>query len=185
MAESSIVQIVPLANATLFDQDGRPVRMGTLWQTGTVLFVFLRHFACVACRAHAAEVWSQRAKYQVGNTRIIFIGNGQPQFIKTFKEDLQIQDAVIYTDPKLVSFKAAGFQRGFFRALGPKSLINGRKLIRAGHKQGQYEGAMGDLWQLGGLLVIKPDGRVAYHFISESTGDFPAEDEIKETPWIS
>jgi peroxiredoxin len=180
------VQIVSLANSVVLNEKEERFKMGLLWQKHKVLFVFLRHFACVACRAHAAEIWSKREMYQKGDTEIIFIGNGLPRYIQAFKEDLKILDAKMYTDPSLESFQAAGFHRGFLRALGPQSLINGRKLMKKGHTQGEYEKGMGDLWQLGGLLVITPAGKVAYHFISESTGDFPSEQEIEIMPaWAS
>jgi len=33
-----------LANITLPDCDGRPVRLGTLWERGPAVVVFLRHY---------------------------------------------------------------------------------------------------------------------------------------------
>jgi len=33
-----------LADVTLADQDGRPVRLGTLWSTRPVALVWLRHY---------------------------------------------------------------------------------------------------------------------------------------------
>lgn len=185
MTTSPHVNILELANCSLLDEQGEAIKMGSLWQSQTVLFIFLRHFACIACRAHAAEVWQKRDLYQKGNTKIVFIGNGQPQYIKAFREDLNILEAPLFTDPSLKSFHAAGFQRGFFRALGPRGIVNGLKLWAEGHEQGSYKKGMGDLWQLGGILVMKPDSKVAYHYISESTGDFPTEDDIRATPWIS
>lgn len=181
----SDVRIVELANSKLLDENGKDIKMGLLWQQQTALFVFLRHFACIACRAHAVDIWQKKDLYQKGNTKIFFVGNGQPHFIKSFKEDLKIQDSTVYTDPTLSSFHSAGFKRGFLRTVGPSGVLNHLKLKSEGHKQVGHEKGMGDLWQLGGLLVVKPDGKVAYHFISEAKGDFPAEEEVRSTPWIS
>jgi hypothetical protein len=185
MGVSNSVRTSELANCEVFNEGNQLIKLGSLWQNQTVLFVFLRHFACIACRAHAAQVWSQREIYQKGNTKLVFIGNGQPQFITAFKEDLDIKEAPLFTDPSLRSFHAAGFQRGFLRALAPKGIMNGLQLMKAGHKQDSYEKGKGDLWQLGGLLVMKPGGKVAYHYISETTGDFPVEGDIRATPWLS
>ncbi len=170
--------IVNLANAKVFSEDGVAVKMGTLWQKQTAVFIFLRHFACVGCRTHAVQVWNDRDMYQKGGAKIIFIGNGSPDFIKKFKEDLGIEDAPVYTDPELLGFRAAGFKRGFLASLGPAAIANGIRMMVKGNVQGQFERAAGDLWQLGGIIVVRPTGQVAYHYISEVLGDFPPQSDV-------
>ena len=178
VGEKSSVNIVTLATAKVLDESGKPVQMGTLWQKQTALFIFVRHFGCIGCRSHAVEVWQKREAYERSGARIIFIGNGQPHFIQTFKNELNLHDAPIYTDPSLAVFRAAGFKRNFLAALGPKSIAAGLKMYANGHKQGAYDPASGDLWQMGGVLVIKPSGQVAYHYISEMLGDYPPESDF-------
>jgi peroxiredoxin len=174
------VDIVSLANHKILDESGEAIKVGTLWRDHPVIFIFLRHFACVGCRAHAVQVWSEREKYEKNGARIVFISNGAPNFIQAFKEDLGITDAKVLTDPELVSFRAAGFRRGFLAALGPKSLVNGLTLMSKGHSNGKVEAGTGDYWQLGGVVVIQTDGRVSYHYISQSLGDYPdAEETLK------
>lgn len=175
--------IVQLANCELIDENRSQIKMGLLWQKQTSVFVFLRHFGCISCRAHAKQVWSLREQYEKSNAKLYFVGNGNPDFIMDFKNELGLGDAVIYTDPSLKSFYAAGFQRGFFRTFGPKSLINISRLKKQGYSNGEKDS--GDFWQLGGVLVIKKDGKIAYHFISEAVGDFPAEEEVKKVPWLT
>jgi hypothetical protein len=175
----SAVRILEFSKCEIWDESGNAVKVVDLWQKQTVIFIFLRHFGCVSCRAHAVQIWNNRASYEKGGAKIIFIGNGIPQFIKTFKEDLNILDAPIYTDPSLVSFRAVGFKRGFLAALGPKSLRNGRKLMNEGHRQGQsFNRDTGDLWQLGGVVAIKPTGQIAYYYLSIATGDFPPDSDL-------
>lgn len=185
MSGRANVQVVQLANCLIKDESGNDVQIGRLWAKSTALLIFLRHFACIACRAHAQQVWSQKEAYERGGAKISFIGNGDARLIKVFKEDLGIQDAPIYTDRSLKSFHAAGFNRGFIASMGPTSLKNIAQLKTQGHSFGKFEKGIGDLWQLGGILVIKPDGRVAYSYISQAQGDFPLEDEIKQAPWLS
>jgi peroxiredoxin len=170
---TSPANILQLAEAPVLDENGVAVKLGRLWQAQTTIFVFLRHFGCIACRGHAVDVWANRDKYQAHGAKIIFIGNGNPQFIKMFKEDLNLEGAAVYTDPTLASFRAAGFKRGFLAALGPQAIANALKLYAQGHRQVAVGKASGDLWQLGGIVVVKPGGHVAYHYISEALGDFP------------
>lgn len=175
--------IVQLANCQLIDENKTPIKMGLLWQKQTSVFIFLRHFGCISCRAHAIQVWNLRENYEKANAKIYFIGNGNPDFIMEFKNELGLLDATVYTDPSLNSFHAAGFQRGFLRTFSPRSMLNVVRLKGQGYTNGSTDS--GDYWQLGGVLVIKKDGKIAYHFISEAVGDFPVEEEVKKVPWIS
>ncbi len=172
------VSMLTFSSCEILNEEGTRVQVASLWRAQAVLFIFLRHFGCVSCRAHAAQIWHDREKYQKNGAKIVFIGNGTPQYIKYFKEDLQIQDATIFTDPSLASFHAMGFKRGFLVALGPRSIAKGLKMFSKGHKQGSYSKDSGDLWQLGGVLVVRPNGSIAYHYISQATGDFPPEKDI-------
>lgn len=170
--------LLTFANCEILNEDGESVKVASIWKNRTTVFIFLRHFGCVSCRAHAVQVWADRAKYEASGAQIVFVGNGAHHFIKTFKEDLNIQDATVYTDPTLVSFQAMGFKRGFLVALGPRSIASGLGMFKKGHKQGAYSKSSGDLWQMGGLIVVKPNGTVAYHYISTALGDYPPEQDV-------
>lgn len=182
---SSKVNIVQLANCEVLDKSGTGHKMGSLWKNQTALFVYLRHFACITCRAHATQVWNEREKFEVKNTKLYFIGNGKAQYIEGFQNELKLEEASIFTDPSLLSFQAAGFHRGFFRTNSIASYRDVKKYKSMGYTNGNYEKGVGDIWQLGGLIAVKSTGQVVYHFISESVGDFPAEEEVRATPWIS
>ena len=174
------VDILSLAKCKVLDEAAQEISIYGLWQKQTAIFIFLRHFGCLMCRAHAKQVWGLREQYEKSGAKLYFIGNGSPYLINKFKEDLELTNATIFTDPQLLSFKAAGFRRGFLAALGPKSLLNGRKLFKEGHRQGEKTTENGDLWQLGGVLVIKMDGKVGYHYISQVAGDFSPEKDLQE-----
>lgn len=180
MSQTGILdtRIVEFAKARVFDSAGNEIAIHKLWQNQAVLFIFLRHFACIECRTFARQIWADRERYEKSGSKIVFIGNGDPQFIQAFKEDLEIQNAPIYTDPSLNVFKAAGFRRNFLAALGPASIKAGLKMFKEGNRQGLYSKGQGDLWQLGGVLVIASDGRVKYKFVSQKLGDFPPEKDL-------
>lgn len=175
---SSEVDIVNLIKCHLEDEEGRRVPIHTLWKDQTAIFIYLRHFACIDCRAHAKEVWNQKEQYQAKGANIYFVGNGAARYIKTFKEDLGLQKALVFTDPSLDSFKSAGFKKGFLKCLGPQSLFKAAQMYKAGHRQSKYKKDMGDLWQLGGTLAINTEGKTLYHKISEKLGDYSPENDI-------
>lgn len=172
------VDVVTLISAEILAEDNSKIRIASLWQKQTIIFVFLRHFACMACRAHADQVWKNREVYEKSGAKIIFIGNGDPAMIPRFRREMGIDSALVLTDPSLVTFRAAGFRRGFFVSVGPAAIKNGLGLISQGYKQTKHSKAEGDIWQLGGVLVMTPAGRIAYHFISEATGDFPMPKDV-------
>lgn len=170
--------IQALSQSTVFDENNVRVTLQQLWKQQTCVFIFLRHFACIGCRSHAVQVWLEREKYEASGAKLIFIGNGTPDFIRKFKEDLMITEAIVYTDPSLGSFRAAGFKRGFLVSFGPKSIVSGVGLmLKTGMKTSVQEGS-GDLWQMGGILVVRSDGKVPFHYISEAIGDYPPESDV-------
>ncbi len=168
-----------LANCIVLDPSRRQIQLGSLWTNHTIIFIFLRHFACIACRAHATQVWEQKEEYQKNGARLVFIGNGSPDFIEKFKKDLCLNNAVVLTDPSLRVFNAAGFNRGFFAVVNPMSSINVIKLAFKGHSQNSMR-AKGNHWQLGGIIAVSKAGKVLYEFISTSIGDFPPESDIEQ-----
>jgi len=167
------INIDLLAEAEILDESAKKIKIGDLWKSQKVLFVFLRHFACIACRAHAVKVWADREKYFDRGLKIIFISNGSPHFIRSFREDLKLEDAPIYTDPSLEAFQICSFKRGALSVLGPKSMLSAVKLLAEGHRQGSMRGDVGDYWQLGGVLEMHPGNKMAFHYVSQCTGDYP------------
>lgn len=162
--------MIMLPNCNLIKEDGSILPLHSLWKERTAILVFLRHFACDACRKHAVEVWNNREVYRAKGAEIHFIGNGPAQFIKTFKEDHKLQGASFYTDPSLKSFHAAGFKKGFW--ISPGAMHSRPEFLRLALNYQLKGSSHGNVWQLGGVLVVKPDGTVPYQFTSQAMGDF-------------
>lgn len=103
---------------------------------------------------------------------LVVIGNGAPHFVAGFRE-LTGYRGVLYTDPSLESYRAAELKRGWKYVLNPQAAMNAVRTLAHGHLQGRTQG---DATQQGGVLVILPNGHVAYHHVSEAAGDnAPAE----------
>lgn len=173
--DTSNINIEELSNIQVFASPDQQLTLGHLWKNQTAILVFLRHFACIACRAHASQVWGEREKYQKSGAKVVFIGNGQPNWIEKFREDLGIDKGVVLTDPSLRSFEAAGFKKGFFTLLQPQSAVNAAKLLMAGHSQKAANKDSGSHFQMGGILAINTQNKPIYHYVSEALGDIPEE----------
>jgi NAD(P)-dependent dehydrogenase (short-subunit alcohol dehydrogenase family) len=107
---------------------------------------------------------------------LVIVGNGASSFAKAFREDFEL-DGPLLVDPELRSYRAAGLRRGRVEALSPRLPCNAVRALRGGLSQGAVEG---DLWQLGGVFVIRRDGELAYRYVSREAGDHPPIDDILE-----
>ncbi len=111
-----------------------------------------------------------RDEIHARGAELVIIGNGAPRFARAFREDLEITTP-LYTDPSLATHRLLGFRRGVRETL--LSLTTFRAAVRAlrkGFRQGRTQG---DAWQLGGVLVVRPDGTLAYRHASVAAGDHP------------
>ncbi|MCJ8277434.1 MAG: redoxin domain-containing protein, partial [Bdellovibrionales bacterium] len=129
------VNILDFVKCTVVKPNGKRIYLRTLWSEQPAVLIFIRHFACIACRGYVKKIWEKKEKYEKSGGRLYFIGNGSPDYIDIFREEIGIDaDAPIFTDPTLDVFKAAGFRRGFLAALGPKSIVKGVQLYGQGHR---------------------------------------------------
>ena len=82
-------------------------------------------------------------------------------------------------DERRASYKAAGAKVATFNELlGPKVVAKG---ILTGARTGQRQGrTIGHPAQLGGAMVIAPDGRVIWSHMAEDASDNASPEEILE-----
>lgn len=172
LTPQSMVDTLALKRIIIWNENGDKVYASTLWKSQSVVLVFLRHFGCIACRAHISQITTNKAMLEKNGFKIIFIGNGSPNMIKGFKEDLKIPNALIFTDPTLEIFDACGFNRGLKYLVNAKTVLQGIKLYKDGFTQGEQKKDNGSHLQMGGIIALKPPGIVTYHFASEYLGHF-------------
>ncbi len=124
---------------------------------------------------------------------LVVIGNGTEHFAAAFREDLDL-DTPLYVDASCSSYRVLGMKRGIARTLGAwrtwesiaRALLEGvrqkriRVILRWWHRSvpALIPGIEGDAWQLGGILVVLPDGRVPYRYLSTVAGDHPPVYEV-------
>lgn len=122
---------------------------------------------------------------------LVVIGNGD--FAAAFRDDLQLATP-LYVDPSCAAYRLLGMKRGVARTLGSwrtwekhaRALLEGvrQKRIRVILRWWRWSvralmlGIDGDAWQLGGILVVFPDGRVPYRYLSTVAGDHPPVHEV-------
>jgi hypothetical protein len=124
----------------------------------------------VHCRDHAVQVHRAREQFEQAGIGLVLIGQATPRQAKRFAQKLGIEGTRILTDEDRATYRIAGFKRAnVAQLLGPKSVVSG---LRHGARSGVVQGrVIGDAAQLGGAMVIAPDGSVAFRQASEHAGD--------------
>jgi prostamide/prostaglandin F2alpha synthase len=156
-----------LAKLKILDANDRAIELGSLWRDRTAVLVFLRHFGCLHCREHVAQLLAEVEAVRAAGAELYVIGNGSPSFIAGFREQTGWTGPV-YTDPSLAVYRAAQLKRSVGSTLDPRSLTDAWKALRHGSRQGRTQG---DQWQQGGTLVVAPSGAVRWHHASGRPGD--------------
>ena len=77
---------------------------------------------------------------------------------------------ILLTDPSLKTYKFLEFKSGLTDVIGMKSFTQGFSALRAGFMPGSLQG---HALQLGGAVVIMPEGKITYLFRSSAAGDHP------------
>jgi len=120
------------------------------------------------------QLHQQIDRIHAAGAELFVIGNGTPNFVAGFRETTAYLGP-LYCDPSRAAYRAAGLQRGAMRILNPLSAAYAVRALARGHLQGRTQG---DATQQGGLLVVLPPGRIAYHHVSRVAGDNAPVDEV-------
>jgi peroxiredoxin len=158
-----------LAEIVLPDQDGRSIRLRDLWREGPAVLVWLRQFGCPFCRAYAVELDRARSRFTDAGARLVLIGQGTPEDARRFRSHLRL-GLPILTDADRVTYLWAGTKLAALDELiGP--IVVGRALARMARQRVLIGHNTADEAQLGGSVVVTPDGRIAFAHISNDASD--------------
>ncbi len=166
-----------LALSTVLDREGRQIVLESYWAERPALLVFLRHFGCLCLSAQGTELAPRLDELERLGLCTVFIGNGAPHFIDAFVERFLLADkpVEIVTDPSLSSFRAAGLIRSWWATFGPRGIWDGIRATAAGHVNRLGEG---DTLQQGGVVLVDPEGHIAWYHRNASMGGHPPSVEI-------
>jgi hypothetical protein len=158
------------AQCELIQAGGKKVVISSLWQDKPTLFVFLRHFGCIACSELIAELEPHLLQLHQWGLRTILVGNGAERYIEGFVQRYKLGDkhVEIYTDPSLRAFDAAGLKRSLYAAVGPKGAWSAIRAFGRGHRQSSIEGNGA---QQGGVMLVSPTGEILYQYANQHLGD--------------
>lgn len=161
--------IEALAVVVLPDQEGNEVRLGELWRDRPAVLVWLRQFGCPFCRAYSVELNKARADFERAGARLVLIGHGTQEEASRFRRQMAI-DLPILADVDRVTYLWAGTKLATLGELiGP--VVVGRALLAMARERVVVGRTVGDEAQLGGSIVVTPDGAIPFAHISRDASD--------------
>ena len=117
-----------------------------------------------------------RGEFEEAGATLVLIGQATPRHAAQFRRRQGIQLPVL-ADEKRISYTAAGAKvAGITDLFGPKVVAKGA-LTGAKNKVVQTR-TIGNAAQLGGALVVRPDGDIAWSHMSADAGDNASPEEI-------
>ncbi len=119
-----------------------------------------------------------RGEFEETGAALVLIGQATPRHAAQFRRRQGIQLPVL-ADEDRASYKAAGAKvAGITDLFGPKVIAKGALTgVREKTIQGR---TIGDTAQLGGAIVVRPDGEIAWSHMSNDAGDNASPEEIIE-----
>jgi hypothetical protein len=130
----------------------------------------------VHCRDHAVQLHRAREQFEQAGAKLVLIGQASPRQAQAFRRKTKI-DLPVLADESRQTYKLAGLKRGSVsQLLGPRSVLAG---VKHGARSGVVQGrVVGDVAQLGGAMVIRPGGEVAWRHASKNAADTVEPDEL-------
>jgi peroxiredoxin len=122
------------------------------------------------------QLHRDRSKFDAAGARLALIGQGTPAHAAHFRDRHRL-DIPMYVDQGRESYKAAGTKIATLsELLGPRVVAKG---ALASGRNGVVQGrTIGHPAQLGGVMVVKPGGEIAYAHLADDAGDNPPNDEV-------
>ena len=119
-----------------------------------------------------------RPEFDAAGVPLVLIGQATPRHAAHFRRGMGI-DLPVLADETRASYRAAGAKMASAGELvGPKSVTKG--LARTVRSRGKvHQGRpVGHVGQLGGALVVAPDGRVTWSHMSDDASDNASPEDI-------
>src|SRR5438128_1625812 len=124
------------------------------------------------------QLHRDRDKFAAAGANVVLIGQGTPAQAANFKRKQGIELPLL-VDPDRRTYKAAGAKTATFsELLGPTVVLKG---MQRGLKNRLRQGrTVGHPAQLGGVLVVAPDGRVTWAHLADDASDNPPNEPVLE-----
>lgn len=117
----------------------------------------------------------EREEFKKLGVQAVVVGHSSLRYAKAFVDETRIE-LPVYVDEKRVVYKSLEFKRPLLAFLTPKVFRRAAEARKEGFTQ---PGVWGDAFQLGGVVLLMPDGSMPYKYSSQFSGDHPPIENLK------
>ncbi len=117
----------------------------------------------------------EREAFKKLGAQAVVIGHSSLRYAKAFVEETRIE-LPVFVDEKREVYQALHFKRPLLSFLTPKVFKRAAEARQEGFTQ---PGVHGDAFQLGGVVLLMPDGSMPYTYASQFAGDHPRLEDLK------
>lgn len=121
------------------------------------------------------QVHREREAFTKLGVQAVVVGHSSLRYAKAFVDETRIE-LPVYVDEKRMVYKALEFRRPLLGSLNPKVFRRAAEARKEGFTQ---PGVHGDAFQLGGVVLLMPDGSMPYKYASQFAGDHPRIEDLK------
>jgi hypothetical protein len=123
------------------------------------------------------QLHRDREKFEEAGVGLAAIGQGTPAHAREFIKANKVDGLEVLVDPARESYEAAGAKIATMSELwGPRVVLKGTtSSLRTGLLQTTTKGHGA---QLGGVLIVTPDGEVPYAHLADDASDNAPNDEV-------
>jgi hypothetical protein len=123
------------------------------------------------------QLHRHREEFEKVGVRLAVIGQGTPRHAEHFVEEYGLDGMQVLVDPDRKTYRAAGAKIATVDELWHPRIGARAAKITAGERlvQGRTQGHAA---QLGGVLVVARDGRIAWARMADDASDNPATEEV-------
>jgi AhpC/TSA antioxidant enzyme len=123
------------------------------------------------------QLHRDRDRFEAAGLRLVVIGQGTPAHALEFRARNQVDALTMLVDESRASYDAAGAKVATVaELLGPRVVARGT--VSGLRTRLPQTATRGHPAQLGGVLLVLPDGSVPYAHLAEDASDNAATDEI-------
>ena len=161
-------------NLEMFNIEGKPVKISSLWKKQAVILAFARHFGCPQCKEMIEALAGISADMESNGLLLVIVTQGTPEAAKAFCSD-HAPGVTCLADPERKAYRAYGLERAnFWQAfLSPSIWSSNLRLRREKGWKTEWPPAGQDALQLAGIFIIGTNGRLRLPYYYDNIADHP------------
>jgi peroxiredoxin len=151
-----------------------PFLLSSLWEGKVLVLAFIRHFGCPQCKEMLYQLEQLKPELIERGLSLAVITQGKPEETRVFCGE-RIPEVTCLSDPERKAYRAYGLGRGKL----PQTVLSWR-VMRSNSRLSKSKGWKPELppegqdaFQMSGLFIIGPDGRIRLPYYYEDIADHP------------